>query len=164
MSTNWTIPTTIIQYPEDESHIPWHEDLTKRPIVANGSLLHIARQPRNDITMKTYFLRVTGFNFTNLPETISGVAVKLSTNRGGRVTDETIQLTFNEELVGENRAGLILDPTQVYGSETDTWDVENLTPEMIADPTFGITLRFRSHPHWPHKSTPMITALEMQIY
>ena len=68
MSTNWTSPSILEQYAEDESHITWNSAdvsliLSGTSISTSSPLLHIARQPRNDIKMKTYFLRASGFNF-----------------------------------------------------------------------------------------------------
>ena len=169
--TTWTLPLTIEQYEEDISHIAWYElDGFSNLKTLNGigtstvsPLLHISRQPRNDIKMQTYFLRITGFNFLNLPETVSGIQFKLTMNRGGRITDETVQLCFNGDLIGENRAGLNLDPIQIYGSDTDSWGVDNLTLGMIQDPSFGIVVRFQSHPGWPHKTTPIVKGVELKI-
>ena len=59
MSTDWTSPTTVTQYAEDASHISWTENFsnikssTGRLVSTTAPLLHIARTPRNDITMKT---------------------------------------------------------------------------------------------------------------
>jgi hypothetical protein len=169
MSTNWTCPTTVIQYAEDASHISWTENFsniqspTGRLISTTSPLLHIARSPRNDITMKTYFLKMTGYRFQNLPEIISGIECRVKMNRGGRISDETVQLCYNDELIGENQAGLTLDPITIYGSNTNTWKVD-LTLGMVQDPSFGVVVRFRSHPHWPHKTTPLIDTVELQIY
>jgi hypothetical protein len=169
MSTNWTSPSILDQYAEDESHIAWNSTdvsliLSGTSISTASPLLHIAREPRNDIKMKTYFLRATGFNFQNLPDTISGIECKVSLKRGGRITDETVQLCLNETLIGENRANLEVHPEKVYGSHTDTWNASDLTTAMLQDPTFGIVLRFQSHPKWPHKTTPTFSSVEIQIY
>lgn len=162
MSTKWTLPSTITQYAEDDSHIAWNND-TVFPISTVKPLLHIARAPRNDIKMRTYFFQATGFNFQNVPETISGISLKLTMNRSGRITDDTIQLSHNGTLIGENYSNLELHPIKVYGDETSIWGVDNVS-SLIQDPSFGITLRFQSHPSWPHNSTPIILSVEMQIH
>ena len=56
-----------------------------------------------------------------------------------------------------------MDPEKVYGGENDTWET-TLSAQNINDPTFGITLRFQSHPNWPHKSSPIINAVELRIH
>lgn len=170
MSTNWTFSTIITQYAEDESHIAWKEENfdnikspTGRLVTTDGTLLHIARSPRNDITMKTYFLKATGFNFQNLPTTITGIECRLTMRRGGRVVDDTVQLCYQDNLIGDNQAGSNLDPIQVYGSNTDLWNTTaNLN--MVQDLSFGIVLRFKSHPSWPHRTAPSIDTVELQIY
>lgn len=158
----------MTQYAEDDSHIPWNsEDLGAiRTLSSDGSLskplLHISRQPKNDIKMKTWYVRATNFNFRGPPITISGIKFRLTVDRVGRVFDDTIQLTVNNELIGENKCTRTVDPIQIYGSETDTWEVENLS-SIIQDPSFGIVIRLKSHPNWPHKTTPILRGLELQI-
>jgi hypothetical protein len=96
MATNWALPSSIEQYSEDQAeniHITWTGDfnnLTRslgRSIKTSKDLLHIARDPRHDIVDKTYYLRVTNFNFNYIPNVVSGIEVRLSTNRYGRITD-----------------------------------------------------------------------------
>ena len=172
MTTNWTLPSLVTQYAEDDSHIPWNEEDTFSAIrTKNGNgtstakpLLHIARQPRNDIKMKTHFLKATGFNFANLPDTISGISCKVAMNRHGRISDDTVQLTLDENLIGENYATTNLNPISVYGGESDIWKITDINTTMIQDSSFGIILRLRSHPHWPHSTTPILYSIELQIH
>ena len=168
MTTIWTPPTTITQYAEDPSHIEWDTNFDRLTTLFSGVSLskpiqHISRQPKNDIKMKSWYIQATNFNFQNLPDAISGIAFKFSVNRGGRVFDDTIQLTCNGELIGENKCVRTVDPVQVYGGATDLWNVDNLS-SLIQDPSFGITIRLKSHPDWPHKTTPILRGLELQIY
>lgn len=169
MSTIWTYPKTVIQYAEDESHVSWSTE-TFEPVIKmiggvslSKPLLHIARQPKNDIKMKTWYVKATNFNFQNLPEVINGIKFRFTVDRVGRVFDETIQLTVNDEPVGENKCSQSVDAVQTYGGENDVWEVENLS-NIINDPSFGIVVRLKSHPHWPHKSTPILRSLELQIF
>ena len=168
MNTNWNLPNTIVQYAEDDSHIQWSTDdfsllrTRNNGISLSKPLLHIARQPRNDITMKTWFVSATNFNFTNLPNTISGIQCRLTVDRVGRVFDETIQLTLNNILIGENKCSMTVDPVQIYGGSTDVWKVDNIS-SIIQDPAFGIVIRLKSHPSWPHKTTPILRGIELQI-
>lgn len=168
MTTSWTLPNTITQYAEDESHVQWNTDNFGSLKTLNGGislsnpLLHIARQPRNDITMKTWFISATNFNFRNLPNTISGIQCRLTIDRAGRVFDETVQLALNNILVGENNCSKTVDPIQIYGGTADLWKVNNLS-DIIQDPMFGIAIRLKSHPNWPHKTTPILRGIELQI-
>lgn len=172
--SNWALPTQVSQYAEtdfEETHVSWLEvdnfsglkNKDNRSIRTSRDLVHIARDPKHDIVEKTYYLRATGFNFLNLPDQISGIEVKLSMNRFGRITDDTVQLCLNNNTVGENLADLDLAPNKVYGSETNLWET-NLTLENITDPSFGVVLRFQSHPHWPHKVAALIDSIEIRVH
>jgi hypothetical protein len=174
MTTNWTLPRTITQYAEtggEDAHVSWLEvndfhglkNLDGKSVRTTRDLIHIAREPRHDIKEKTYYLKLTNFNFVNLPATLSGIELKLSMNRVGRITDETIQLCRNDDLVGDNHASLNLDLIKIYGSETDNWNT-NLTMSDIQNSSFGVVIRFQSHPNWPHKSSPLIDAVELRIH
>jgi hypothetical protein len=174
MTSNWALPTNIIQYSEEgagDAHVSWQEvngfsslkSDDGKSIKTSSDLVHIAREPRHDITQKTYFLRITGFDFVNLPAVLSGIEMKLTMNRFGRITDDTVQLCINNTLVGENMATLDLNPIKIYGSRADMWD-SNLTISDVLNSSFGITLRFKSHPRWPHKSSAMIDSVQVRVY
>lgn len=174
MSTNWALPSIVEQYPEDgaeNNHIAWEEldnfnnVKTKdgKYIKTSRDLLHIARDPRHDIKEKTYFLRCTGFDFINLPEIITGIEVKILSNRFGRITDDTIQLCINELLIGENRATLNLDPLKIYGNDNDLWNTNLLTTD-IQNSTFGVVIRFQSHLNWPHKCSAFLDYVELRVH
>lgn len=170
MTTAWTNPTIIEQYSEpgaESVHISWKDEeliaVTSPDLESlglNGTLTHIARSPKYDITNKTWFIRATGYNFINLPATISGIELRLTARRAGRITDETIQLCSNSVLIGENRANLSVDPTKVYGGSSDLWSASGIT----VDATLGVVVRFQSHPHYPHKDSAYLQALELRIH
>ena len=175
MTTAWTLPTIFSQYAEpgaEDAHIQWNDSTQFRELrnLDGGSvctqkpLLHIARSPKHDILMKTYFLKTTGFQFQDLPDTISGIECRLTMNRSGRIMDDVISLSYNNDTLGENQATMELAPIKVYGSDTSIWKSSTITPEMIQDSSFGVILRFRSHPSWPHKSTPLVDAVELRIH
>ena len=176
MTTEWTFPTIISQYPEPEAesaHIQWDDSKgyyaiqnrdDKQSLMTNGTLYHFSRSPKTDIRTKTYFLKVQGFNFLNLPVVLSGIELRLSTNRFGRITDETIQLCMGNELLGDNLADLILDPIKVYGSGTHLWNIKNLSITDIQNPNFGVVIRFQSHPQYPHRDGAYINAVELRIH
>jgi hypothetical protein len=172
MLTDWSYSTIITQYAEIDQHIPWKDNGTNFVdamyydnifLETTLPLLHISRTPNNDLKMKTWFLKFTGFSFNNLPVSISGLEAELGMNREGRVTDETVQLTYNNMEIGKNQADFQLDMFKLYGGSNDLWDA-NLTNAMISDPSFGIILRFQSHPSWPHKSTPMVDYIRLRVY
>jgi hypothetical protein len=174
MTSNWALPRNITQYAEEgaeDAHVSWLEtnnfnglkNLDAKSVRTTRDLLHIARDPKIDLTEKTYFLKVTNFNFQNLPQTVTGIELRLSMNRYGRITDDTIQLCLNDNLIGSNNADLNLDLKKIYGGENTLWDT-TLTTTQITDPSFGVVLRFKSHPRWPHRCSPLIDAVELRIH
>lgn len=172
MPTSWYYSNNINQFGEIPQHAQWVDDGTgfynaRFPDGASiGTvlpLLHIANTVVKDIKNKTYYINFTNFNIIDSPSIISGVELELAMNRGGRITDELVQLTYNQQVIGENKANYNLDVNKIYGGANDLWSA-NLTPDIVADSTFGITLRFQSHPSWPHKSTPMIEYIRIRIY
>ena len=174
MTSNWTLPTSVTQYAEsgaEDIHVSWDtnndfysiKNLDGKFVKTSRDLLHIAKQPKHDLVDKTYFLKATGFNFNILPETISGIEMRLIMNRNGRIADDTIQLCLNDDFVGDNQAKLTLDPKTIYGSDTNVWD-SNLTIDNIQNNNFGVIVRFSSHPSWPHKCSAFIDAIEIRIH
>ena len=174
MTSRWFRPTLIQQYPEsgaDNVHVSWLEsnnfsnirDIDNMSIRTIKDLVHIARDPRHDVLQKTYFLKLTGFDFYDINEPILGIEARLLINRGGRITDDTVQLCLNDNLIGKNMASLDLGVDKIYGGEIDTWGTD-LTMTDIQNSSFGIILRFQSHPRWPHKTSPLIDAVEIRIH
>jgi hypothetical protein len=173
-------PTSILQYADDSNtQIPWRQDNlnflvypSEGGLTTVNPLSHIARSPKLDITNQTWLITATGFKFNNLPATILGISVTLKMNRGGRISDNVIQLCYQGRLIGNNYAQIPYDDhlnqsylTDIthYGSINNTWNVTNLTPAMLQDTSFGITMQFKSHPMWPHKTTPILYSVDIQI-
>lgn len=174
MTTNWAFPTVIDQYSEsgaENIHISWQEIDNYRSLRFNDGkrvkttrdLLHIARDPRHNTKEKTYFLKLTEFNLNNIPTNPTGIELKINMNRFGRITDDTVQLIYNNEVIGENKADRNLDLIKIYGNDNDLWGI-NLNNVNLADSSFGVVIRFQSHPDWPHKCTPFIDAVELRIH
>ena len=174
MPTNWTLPTSASQYSElgaETIDTAWNtsNDFAELTSMGNGSLqsekflFHSSRSPKLDVRNKTYFLQLTGYNFQNLPNRLSGISVRLSARRYGRATDDTIQLCLNGEPIGENRASFDILPQTIYGGVDDLWNAD-LNISNLQDPTFGVIIRFQAHREWPHKDPILIDAVEMQIY
>jgi hypothetical protein len=175
MTTSWTNPTTITQFAETDAenvHIPWDsvnnfadiKNDNEQGVGTMQGLYHYARSPEADINSKSYYIRATGYNFQNLPSTISGVELRLKTKRGGRVTDDTVQLCLNGEDIGENRANLVVNPLKYYGGEDDFWGLENIPVSTIQNNTFGVTLRFKSHPQYPHRDAVFVDCVQIRIH
>ena len=172
MTTNWAFAGTIIQEAEIIQHAKWRGEETGfsgiktdlyGAINTETDLYHIANPTVNDIKTKTYYLYLTNFNLINVPDVIAGVEVVIAMNRKGRITDETVQLRYNNEFIGRNLADFKLDQTKTFGSSTDYWSCE-LTKAMINDPSFGLGIRFQSHPSWPHRDSPMINYIKLRVW
>lgn len=175
MATAWFNPQIISQYAEqggEDVHIRWDESTGYSGLKsANGSsigtlnpLIHIARSPKPDITNKTYYLKMTGYNFVELPDTILGIELQINGRRVGRITDDTVSLTHNDTLIGENQARLVINPTTYYGGETVLWGVDGIQKSMLQDSSFGVVLRFKSHPSWPHKDPMDLISVQLRIH
>jgi len=170
--TNWTKPSHFFQYAElggEYVHIPWNDvsnndSLDRRPLQTSKALAHIARSPRTDLLDTTYYVRATGFNFNSIPDIITGIELRISARRCGRVSDDTVQLCLNNELIGENQATIIVAPITYYGNPTSVWTATALVASDLLNLTFGVDIRFKSHPHWPHRDAASIDAIEMRIY
>lgn len=175
MTTYWTLPTIVSQYAEpgaELAHVPWNEidnfssikSLNGKSIQTTLPLLHIARSPKLDVRMKTYYIRATGFDFQNLPSVISGVEARLTSNRQGRIVDDTIQLCLDTVLIGDNQATAPIVPVKIYGSSADLWNTAALTLSDVQSTAFGIVVRLQSHHDWPHKDPAFIDAIELRIH
>jgi hypothetical protein len=102
--------------------------------------------------------------FRNLPDTVSGIELRLTAQRYGRATDDTVELCFDGSSIGENRATMPISPMKIYGSSTDMWNTNTLTIDNIKDSSFGVIFRFKAHPHWPHRDPVMVDAVELRIH
>lgn len=173
MATKWTLPITVDQYAESDAeniHVSWDSsefsnlrNLDGRSVKTMRDLLHIPRDPRHDIVEKTYFLRVSNFNFLDLPGSLSGIETRITANRYGRITDDTVQLCLNGVLIGDNQATLDLSPIKTYGSNESLWST-TLSMSDIQNSSFGVVVRFKSHPSWPHKCSALIDAIEIRVH
>lgn len=173
MTSLWTPPSKFYQYFEEGAQdvdSSWIEDdfneirlFDKKSLGIIKPLYHIARSPQHDLMNKTYFLRLTNFRFVNVPATISGIELKINSRRAGRIMDETVQLCLNENLIGDNKALTTINPISVYGGEDDLWGT-NLDASQLNDLTFGIVLRFKANPKWPHRDSIFIDSVELRIH
>lgn len=175
MATEWFNPRTILQYPEggaENIHLQWDESTnfsglissSGNPVGTLGDLIHIARSPKPSITNKTYYLKMTHFNFTGLPDVITGIELKISSKRQGRITDDTVSLTYNDELFGDNQANLNVDPVKYYGGETFLWGLGSIPASTIQNSSFGVIVRFKSHPQWPHRDPIDLLSVQLRIH
>lgn len=163
MATQWIRPREVIQYAEsggESVHKPWDFNSIPTngilPIKLDGTLLHISRSPKPDKVEKTYYIKFSDFPFSNIPTVIQGVNLKLNASRNGRITDDTVQLLSNQAIISDNAANLTVENNKLYNFP--------FTNALVFDSNFGIELRFRSHPSWPHNETIIINSVEIQLY
>jgi len=171
MYTKWFYPNAVSQYAEIEEDIAWNGDNSFLNLKhADGTfltlskpLLRIANTTVNDIKMKTYYLKLTDFQVNLTFNQLNGVEFELNMNRGGRITDDTIQLLYEDESIGDNLINIDLAPIKMYGGSDDLWGAQ-LTKEMVEDNSFGVLLRFQSHPAWPHREYAKIDYTRLRFY
>lgn len=172
MNYYWHYPSTVTQFAEHESHVSWNDEATgfssikhldSRYITTSKDLLHIATFDGHDIKMKTYYLYLTDFKIQNVPNEITGLEVEISVRRGGRITDDTIQLMHNGEFIGENLANFDLNPVKQYGGLAESWGT-SLSRSVIEDSSFGVGIRFKSHPSWPHRESPKLDYVRLRVW
>lgn len=136
----------------------------------DGELFHRSNPASGDLVNRTQAL-IVKFNITDVPDVISGVELRILTQRNGRATDEQIQLSYQDQPIGNNNfqymtnedGHLPLYNDTTYGGPTDLWGAE-LTPEILQDPSFGVILKFQGHPYYPHSSGLFIDAVSLTIY
>ncbi len=166
MPSSWTYPSIVTQFADSEHHVRWlnvGNDFTSlNQIRTERDLLHISNPTANVIRETTYYLLFTGWNWQDLPETITGLEAMVNVRRVGRITDDTIQLYYNEA-IGDNKANFEISDQKIFGDSLDKWGYE-LTPAILTDSNFGILLRFKSHPSWPHKATPNVTHVQIRAW
>ena len=135
------------------------------------SLKHIANPASGDIRERTRSLVCTDFQISDLPETISGLELKITGQRNGRIVDEIIQLTYQNQAIGKNNFLYVTDSEghlritneTFYGGSTDLWEAD-LTPEILRDPSFGVILKFQSHPYYPHSVGMILDSVSITVY
>jgi hypothetical protein len=186
-------PSSIVQYAEyPDTNISWTNNSRddtiitdeaynfadpttgqgdKNNLITVGSLSHVPNSFRGPKIDKTYYLKCTGFNMTNLPTVMTGFSLKLVTQRNARVVDETVCLIYNGEVVSDNKTNLSSireghirnGNIQEYGGPTDMWGAD-ITKEMMQDPEFGVLLRFSSNPLYPHRDSMIIYKIVFEIW
>jgi hypothetical protein len=130
---------------------------------------------------KTHQLWCTGLNIQLDTRPIVGIELLLDMKRVSRIEDLLIQLTLNDELIGNNMASPV-DPVQanmytgdnspllpiigdynIYSGTTELWGLDNLTNEQISDSSFGFVLSFRSNQVYPHRDIVTINQIGLGI-
>jgi hypothetical protein len=96
-------------------------------------------------------LNMTGFGF-NIPSfsTINGITVtiKRRADRAGQLNDKNIRLILSGNQTGDNKfsstAWSSIDATIKYGSATDKWGLQSISPSSLNSISFGIALQVQN--------------------
>ena len=171
-NTGWKFPNTITQFAEHPSHISW-ENLNQYAgakstdqwfLRTSTDLVHLVNPSVNNIRSYTYYLQLKDFRIPVLSSLPTGIEVQLTSKRGGRETDETVQFRLNDSLLGENRADRNLDMIKNYGGPADFWGLTQEDLESISDSEFSLLLRFQSHPQFPHRDAMYIDSVAVRVW
>lgn len=171
-------PSNVLQQSDSpDIEIPWESFVSSNSEFLLSSrwrptrnLLHIANPATGSIRNRTWSLVCTGFNITDLSE-VNGIQLNLSAQRNGRITDEVVQLTYLNQPIGNNNVSYLTDSEghltilndTIYGGSTDLWGAD-LTPEILQDPSFGVILKFQSHPYYPHSSGMYLNSVSIDVF
>lgn len=147
------------------------DDLLQQKWTTVRSLKHIANPASGNIRERTRSLICTQFQITDLPNEISGLQLDIVAQRNGRIVDELVQLTFQNQAIGKNNfvyhtdseGHLKITNETSYGGPTDLWEVD-ITHELLRDPSFGIILKFQSHPYYPHSVGMILDSVSLTVY
>lgn len=164
---SWFIPSLSLINFKDRKNISTQEPLRSK-VITSYSTTNLYTSATNQLIAKNFLANVSG--------NILGVKVNIESNRVGRITDKTIQLCYQEQLIGDNKAiietvinsyGLKEFTTgnnvQSYGGATDTWNA-TLSDTMINDQSFGVIIQFSSHPFYPHTDFVYVDAISLEIF
>jgi hypothetical protein len=190
------IPKTIVQYAEyPDNDISWTNNSSDTTIIdqplynfintSNGvggrnniqtvkPLTHVANPSRGPKLDKTYYLKCTNFEITDVPSTVTGIGLVLQTQRNQKIVDDTICLIYQDQVISDNKTNLSAGPyaidghlrnsnNQTYGNVNDLWGA-TITPDMVRDPSFGVLLRFSSNPMYPHREGMTIFQVFLEVF
>jgi hypothetical protein len=167
---NTYTPNTVNELAPAEDEILWRQVAGKR-WQTERDLRHISNPACGDLRNRTQSLAFVNFAITSTPETITGLELRILSQRNGRIADDQIQLVYQGVAIGNNNfnyytdrdGNLTVENDATYGGPEDLWGAE-ITPEMIQDPEFGVILKFQSHPYYPHSSSMLINSVLLTIY
>lgn len=166
-------PSQVVSYSEfPDQEVDW-QTIPASGFLANQrwspvrSLQHISNPATGDMRDLTFALKCTNFNISDLPDTISGLQLTTQAQRNGRIADEIVQLIYQDQLIGENQVNYLVDIEGHFTILNTTtypgpWGVD-LTPDILMDPSFGVMLKFQSHPFYPHNCGLFLDSVSITI-
>jgi hypothetical protein len=188
--------TTPFLEPSLITQVSSHNNITNRPSVdwdfnsqaigpnspasTLGTLYTMSGFWQEKFYSETSQLFITDFNFPANAGTVTGIELELTVQRVARIQDLIVQLTFNGEIIGDNRASINnpvqsdtytadvtvplhpIDDYNIYGSSTDMWGTA-LSNMDVTDPSFGVVLSFRSNVIYPHRDVVYVDQVALRI-
>lgn len=95
------------------------------------------------------------------PGTVTGIELELEITRLARIQDKTIQIWFDGQLLGRNRADLTAADVHVYGGSTDLWSAANV--DYTSD-RFGFLVDLQPHTQYPSSNTVYLRRISLRLY
>ena len=89
---------------------------------------------------------------------VLGIEVKTHVSRLARITDLTVQLTQNKELVGKNLAKPYAEDVSVYGGRLHEWRLDDIDLSTV-----GLVLDFQPHPPCPSSELVYLRSVHMRV-
>jgi hypothetical protein len=178
MPTQWFYPFSYSFHQIDDTDVAWLDDFTH---VVNedkiGTSSGILQSRHNDlagghIRNKTELVKLSNFNFSNLPDVINGIELHISCNKNGRILEDTLHFSDVNELISDSKFSwngrdleyfhANFDNEAYYGGPTDTWGLD--VSQVVFDSDFTLNLRYQSHFFFPHKSCIIIDTVRIRFY
>lgn len=128
----------------------------------NQEIYRIAMRDKKVRTNSVNQIKCTDFNFNNIG-IVTGIELRLVTQRLSRIQDYVISLTYNNETIGENKSNDLAENDQIYGGPNDLWNT-NLTASEIEDISFGVIIGLGPNKKIPHSDSGYINSVQLKIY
>lgn len=116
------------------------EDVTSALAADDSTEASLTGEPNDEF-------RVTGPDLSSIPDTATILGIEVRVKRradvGGKVRDETVELIGLDGATSNKARTIAWDTAStevVYGSATDTWGNDNITPTTVKASGFGVRL------------------------
>jgi hypothetical protein len=172
--SNQFLSRTIFQFADDEiNDISWVIQ-PEMPVGTQRDLSTTVNTSTGLHRNRTWYITYSNFAFDNtVPRNITGIELRTTTSRRGRCHDETICLSYDDQLISDNLTQylsddmehLYINDSMVYGGPGNLWGLRGYDiNSVVRDPLFGITMRFHSHPMYPHRDPMVINSILISFY
>ncbi len=95
------------------------------------------------------------------PGTVQGIELELEITRLARVQDKTIQIWYQGQPLGQNRADLSAGDRHVYGGSLDLWGSGNID---VTDPSFGFLIDLQPHITYPSSNLVYLRRVSLRLH